>query len=203
MSCKYKYKDSWYSKQELQELLYKERGITKEGKLIKPNISNNNPVIAQTTKENTTSIESVKNKLGVISKEDSWAVEASAPDEYAVYTYMGKFVEGQPTFNSKEEAQKWLEENKPKEKEYTEQALINTKIAKLKEVAKKYPRSLIRSEVKSINNSSYLGFNSDELPFQKASPFKNGKLQVGKFSITEEEFNSMTKDEQDNLLKCL
>jgi hypothetical protein len=32
----------------------------------------------------------------------------------------------------------------------TEQALVNTKIAALKEVAKKYPRSLIRSEVKSI-----------------------------------------------------
>jgi hypothetical protein len=43
----------------------------------------------------------------------------------------------------------------PKEqrKEYTSQALINTKIAKLKEVAKKYPRSLIRSEVKRINTS--------------------------------------------------
>ena len=59
------------------------------------------------------------------------------------------------------------------EKEYTEQALINTKIAKLKEVAKKYPRSLIRSEVKRINTSSsqelYDQFGADELPFQKIS----------------------------------
>ena len=62
----------------------------------------------------------------------------------------------------------------PKEqrKEYTSQALINTKIAKLKEVAKKYPRSLIRSEV--VRTSEYYpgefsGFAEDELPFQKIS----------------------------------
>jgi hypothetical protein len=47
------------------------------------------------------------------------------------------------------------------------QALINTKIAKLKEVAKKYPRSLIRSEVKRIDSSSQNLFPGDELPFQK------------------------------------
>ena len=58
------------------------------------------------------------------------------------------------------------ERNKPK-KEYTSQALINTKIAKLKEVAKKYPRSLIRSEVRRINSNFSLGFTKDELPFQK------------------------------------
>ena len=56
-------------------------------------------------------------------------------------------------------------------KEYTEQAVINTKIAKLKEVAKKYPRSLIRSEVVLSNNAARynkeLGFEEDDLPFQK------------------------------------
>ncbi len=71
------------------------------------------------------------------------------------------------------------ENNKPKknikEKEYTSQALINTKIAKLKEVAKKYPRSLIRSEVKSVSinySASTVSeelFDVDELPFQKVS----------------------------------
>lgn len=40
------------------------------------------------------------------------------------------------------------------QKEYTSQALINTKIAVLKEVAKKQPRSLIRSEVKKIKPTS-------------------------------------------------
>ena len=48
-------------------------------------------------------------------------------------------------------------------KEYTSQALINTKIAALKEIAKKYPRSLIRSEVVSINDNS-------NIQYQKQSP---------------------------------
>ncbi len=57
-------------------------------------------------------------------------------------------------------------------KEYTSQALINTKIAKLKEVAKKYPRSLIRSEVVRIEEGLPSGnwkadMFEDELPFQK------------------------------------
>ena len=58
-----------------------------------------------------------------------------------------------------------------KNKEYTSQALINTKIAALKEVAKKYPRSLIRSEVKPIFGAfvgnDFYAFDKDELPFQK------------------------------------
>jgi hypothetical protein len=53
----------------------------------------------------------------------------------------------------------------PEEKEYTSQALINTKIAKLKEVARKYPRSLIRSEVRLIDKKSL--FEPFNLPFQK------------------------------------
>lgn len=56
-------------------------------------------------------------------------------------------------------------------KEYTEQALINTKIAALKEVAKKYPRSLIRSEVKPIFGAfvgnTFQPFDVDDLPFQR------------------------------------
>jgi len=63
----------------------------------------------------------------------------------------------------------------PKEqrKEYTSQALINTKIAALKEVAKKYPRSLIRSEVVRTQErwqGEFSGFEEGELPFQKISP---------------------------------
>jgi hypothetical protein len=55
---------------------------------------------------------------------------------------------------------------------FNSQALINTKIAKLKEVAKKYPRSLIRSEVvrtREYYPGEFLGFAEDELPFQKIS----------------------------------
>jgi len=72
---------------------------------------------------------------------------------------------------SKDEYLKAQNERFPKKnKEYTEQALINTKIAKLKEVAKKYPRALIRSEVRKIQNADYSTpalFEDDELPFQK------------------------------------
>jgi hypothetical protein len=51
--------------------------------------------------------------------------------------------------------------------EYTSQALINTKIAALKEVAKKYPRSLIRSEVKQRISSTLFTSEDYDLPFQK------------------------------------
>ena len=52
-------------------------------------------------------------------------------------------------------------------KEYTSQALINTKIAALKEIAKKYPRSLIRGEVKSVYTHEGTSGAYDFLPFQK------------------------------------
>lgn len=57
------------------------------------------------------------------------------------------------------------------EKEYTQQALTNTKIAKLKEVAKKYPRSLITSKV--VNNSS-----SNEKQYQKSTEIKPGVSEL-------------------------
>ena len=73
------------------------------------------------------------------------------------------------------------------EKEYTSQALINTKIAALKEVSKKYPRTLIRSEVKSISVDSndygypdagdFFQLNSDTtLPTEITSDLKNQLL---------------------------
>ena len=45
MACKYKHNNNWYSKEELQSILYKERGIDKYGKLIKPEINTNNQKI--------------------------------------------------------------------------------------------------------------------------------------------------------------
>ena len=79
-------------------------------------------------------------------------------------------------------------------KEYTSQALINTKIAKLKEVAKKYPRSLIRSEVvrtREYYPGEFSGFAEDELPFQKLSsssvikPIQEAPPKVSKSNQTE------------------
>lgn len=56
---------------------------------------------------------------------------------------------------------------------YTDQALTNTKLAKLKQVAKKYPRALITAEVKSNSEAKYLKEkDDDELPFQKIQGFK-------------------------------
>jgi hypothetical protein len=40
MSCKYKYNNQWYTKEEVFNLLLKERNINSKGELIKPNISN-------------------------------------------------------------------------------------------------------------------------------------------------------------------
>ena len=83
---------------------------------------------------------------------------------------------------------------KPNNREYTSQALINTKIAKLKEVAKKYPRSLIRSEVvrtREYYPGEFSGFAEDELPFQKLSsssvikPIQEAPPKVGKSNQTE------------------
>lgn len=57
-------------------------------------------------------------------------------------------------------------------KEYTSQAEVNTKIAALKQGQRKFPRSLIRSEVGNPKESypgEFSGFEVDELPFQKIS----------------------------------
>lgn len=129
------------------------------------------------TRENTTSIESVMDKETSL-LENQWGIEPYALNKYAIYTYMGKFVEGQPKFETFEEAKKWLEANKPKEKEHTNQALINLKISKLKEMAKKYPRSLITSKV--VPSIEYSDFYNEESLFQKV-----GTLQSQKSSLAE------------------
>ncbi len=163
--------DTYGQSESIREISYKEverqfnEALSANSTLTK-NIGIQPTQTASTLKE---SIDSIKNKNTSI-KDNQWAVEPFAEGEYAVYTYLGKFVEGQPIFNSIEEANKWLKENQPKQKEYTSQALINTKIAALKEVAKKYPRSLIRSEVKKeeyqSQNYSFDDFE-DDMPFQK------------------------------------
>ena len=64
MSCKYKYNNQWYTKEEVFNLLLKEKGINSKGGLIKPKITNNK--IEGRTKETLKeSIESVKKKLGI------------------------------------------------------------------------------------------------------------------------------------------
>ena len=76
------------------------------------------------------------------------------------------------------------------QKEYTSQALINTKIAALKEVAKKYPRRLIRSEVKkqvlSYNDALYEQFGTDDLSWQKL-PSKKTVISFSELNFTASE----------------
>jgi len=105
---------------------------------------------------------------------------------------------------SKEEALKQIKELNNGNKEYTSQALINTKIAKLKEVAKKYPRSLIRSEVKKETNKYGLEreFFGDELPFQKISSVNYQSLLSLKpnTDITEQEWDELDQEEKEVIL---
>lgn len=113
------------------------------------------------------SIESIRNK--VIRNKDKYVIQQH-DNKFVIYD-----IEEQDAidiFDNKESAlqeiNKLNNQIDLKEKEYTSQALINTKIAKLKEVAKKYPRSLIRSEVKPISNGLPITqWGEDELPFQK------------------------------------
>ena len=67
----------------------------------------------------------------------------------------------------------------------------------------KYFKNNFNEFINEFLSQDIEGFKEFVQGHVKISPFKNGKLQIGNFSITEEEFNSMTKDEQDNLLKCL
>lgn len=78
------------------------------------------------TKENTTNIESVKSKLDKENYEKFGRQEA-------------------------EEGMEFIYPEEHNKKEYTSQAEINLKVAALKEVARKYPRSLITSKVVPIN----------------------------------------------------
>ena len=140
------------------------------------------------TKENTTSIESVKSKLGIDTPNNFRHEDFSIGDvvtiegiegEYKIYEYEDSEEEigvgttevfynlepvdestlfdpetnpegtGRPYFRVPTSKMKKV--SNVKEKEYTSQAEINLKVAALKEVARKYSRSLITSKVVPIN----------------------------------------------------
>lgn len=109
--------------------------------------------------------------------------------------------------NKRDELIKKRENSLPK-KEYTKQALINTKIAKLKEVAKKYPRSLIRSEVRPISQfedtQQHEMFDIDELPFQKISKSSREFQNKGSNeAFTKHEFKNEKRPVTDNYAEYL
>lgn len=60
MACKYKYNNNWYSKEELQSILYKERGVDKYGKLVKPEIGKKENVDKEYLKALRSKIESLQ-----------------------------------------------------------------------------------------------------------------------------------------------
>jgi len=126
------------------------------------------------------SIESVESKFSINFEEgyfdtlevreysdyfDDVVIEGFTINNYGNSPLLDELISKEPIFNTEKEAinrikeliekvKKIYNERKNNQKEYTSQALINTKIAALKEVAKKYPRSLITSEVKPISNQS-------------------------------------------------
>jgi len=111
-------------------------------------------------------------------------------------------------FDTEQEAIDYIKninKNKPK-KEYNSQALINSKISALKEVAKKQPRSLIRSEVKPINSYNNINyaptpdlFDVDEFPFQKIPSKDLSKFESDENeSIFSESVKEPVKVKEDN-----
>lgn len=147
------------------------------------------------TKENTTSIESVKNNLipnniynNVSSDITTITFESTInPEINASINKNGKIrffkikesfdfhsldeeIEVTPSKEIKEELENKIKEVQQKQqqlkKEYTSQAEINLKIAALKEVARKYPRSLITSKVVPINPNMV---DNSEIQYSKIS----------------------------------
>jgi hypothetical protein len=230
MTCKYKYNNQWYSREEVFSLLLQEKGINSKGELIKPIISKSKlskkfEVVNDWDINNDGSSKFVK-RFDTKEQANDYLKNIQEFNDYAGYKYgiietpfVNNGLEPKITKddlketienikNSLNQAQDnfkadFLEENgsyyrldevfedsedefstsepqttiikvpitketynfyKPKEKEYTTQALINTKIATLKEVAKKYPRSLIRSEVIRLGGDTF----SDTM-FQKVA----------------------------------
>jgi len=135
----------------------------------------------QTNETLTESIDNVRNKINfeTPTSDYGWFPSKEELDDMLAFGEMSK-IEYDKNIKQIEDSKN----NKLKPKDYTSQALINTKIAALKEVAKKYPRSLIRSEVtktiKSSNayNSSNEGFGIDEMLFQKVPSFNINESQL-------------------------
>jgi hypothetical protein len=173
----------------------------KYGKVEKPNIEKTKNVIQPTqTNENLKeSIDNIIDKImpyttGKLVDKDKFTVVSQKEFDEAVTKGKKGYAFGTTSFGYSETFEydgyvyTQIDTNKLGEdfygkikadKEYTEQALINTKIAALKEVAKKYPRSLIRSEVKKAE--VYRGsmfdegsmFDPSELSFQKIPSVQN------------------------------
>ena len=128
------------------------------------------------TRENTTSIESVRDKL----MPNIYGVDVNINKiENNLYTVTYHNEKGQleiKEFDSEERARQFKKELG--RKEYTSQALTNLKIAALKEVARKYPRSLITSKVVPINPNMV---NNSKIQYSKRESIENLQNEINQF----------------------
>lgn len=123
-------------------------------------------ITSANVKESITSFKDKQDRQG----EFGYYKEEVGENDYVWYVTQNESEIG--SYETEKEAKAEVEKLKKGNKKYTYKALVNKKIAALKEVAKKYPRSLIRSEVKRKMSAEYGGYAQptmfdDELPFQK------------------------------------
>lgn len=151
----------------------------KYGKLVEPKIG--------FTKENKARRKEIRAKIDLL--DINGVVGGLSNEEQAEYDKLSAEYNELTAFKQPIQTKDSLKEsiesikNKTQGNEYTNQAEINTKVAALKEGQRKFPRSLIRSEVIKSNNSlSSDPFGQDELPFQKVKSINNS----GTFSSTKD-----------------
>ena len=134
----------------------------------------------------------------------------SFEEAFTKFKKLGGVIEGR----SKDYYKNIYNDIKSTKKEYTSQAEINTKVAALKYGQRKFPRSLIRSEVRpsasEVKQSDL--FDIDELPFQKVPkdievvPLKNYEILYDSFNLLDKDgavFKYNTKKEAKKKLDSL
>lgn len=115
------------------------------------------------TKDNVSSIESVKKRLQNLTPEQLLILDKKVED-------------GEITDEEEYNAYIFNNLDKINKKEYIKQALNNLRIAKLKEVARKYPRSLIISKVVPIDKNLV---DNSEIQYSKINtPIKEGVKEL-------------------------
>jgi hypothetical protein len=206
------YKQSFNTEKDAEEFIKKQNvpylhSIKKEVLGVKPTQTNENTTHINTIKQNAGLVslsfneqeKAVLEKVGNVFYQDGIKVEIIEGDNNNPKKV---YLNGVDTPLYKEDYVNLLTE-KYKElfpfpkKEFTNQALINTKIAKLKEVAKAQPRSLIRSEVIEQRKDYTRGQQTwdpdfEELPFQKIPSKLNESKTIS--SIASKETIAKVKD---------
>lgn len=143
------------------------------------------------TRENTTSIKDVKSKvLSTVNRPKSLE-ELQEGDGFIYFEEDGKYFKEDLSEQIDIEITKEEYEGK---KEYTSQALTNLKVAALKEVARKYPRSLITSKVVPINSNM---MDNSDIQYSK----KQGYSPVEIIDEYGNMWNEITMSEKLNLFK--